>query len=193
VDSSKLDKVAYYVGKVLKDLNIPLLGILPYDRSLAFPLMRTVCSAVRGVVVLNDNKLNNKVEDIISGSLLDVAQLENSNGLLLVASSRMVDSALFKIEEICTSFGRKESPLSGIIATEQGDLQPRSLSYINQHEIPLVRTSLDTFGVVLRYSHIEVKINRSTPWKIKRAIQLIEENVNLDLLLGQLSLTSLSK
>ncbi|NJL76466.1 MAG: AAA family ATPase [Saprospiraceae bacterium] len=193
VDSSKTEKVAHYVGKALKKMDIPLLGILPYDRSLAFPLMKTVCDAVNGVVVYNEERLANKVEDIISGSLLDTARLETSDDLLLVASSRMVDTAVLKIEEMSKLFNRTGSPLSGIVATGPGELQLKSLNYIRKHEIPLVRTSLDTFGVVLKYSHIEVKINRATPWKINRAIQLIEENVNLDQLLDQVELNSLSK
>ena len=34
------------------------------------------------------------------------------------------------------------------------------------------------------YSKIEVKINRSTPWKINMAIELKEKNVNLDMILN---------
>jgi hypothetical protein len=30
---------------------------------------------------------------------------------------------------------------------------------------------------------MEVKINLKTPWKIRRAVELIEERVNMDLLL----------
>jgi hypothetical protein len=33
--------------------------------------------------------------------------------------------------------------------------------------------------VVIKISKLEVKINRRTPWKIAKAIQLIQENVNV--------------
>jgi len=155
-------------------------------------LMKTVCNEINGVVIYNGDKLKeNKVEDILAGSVLDVEQIKKSNDLLLVVSSRLVDTALNKIQEVSKLMGTEESPLSGIVATGQGELEIKSLDYIKRHKIPLIRTSLDTFGVVLKYSKIEVKINRSTPWKVKKAIKLIEENINLDLMLEQVDYKSL--
>jgi len=182
----KMDKVRYYVGKKLDEMGIPLLGVLPYDKSLAFPLMKTVCDAINGIVIYNSDQLgHNKVEDTIAGSLMDVDRLKSSKDLLLVVSTQRVDAALLKIQEVSKLSNLQESPLSGIIATGQGELETNSLDYIKKHKIPLVRTSLDTFGVVLKISRIEVKINRSTPWKVQKAIQLIQENVDLDRLLAQ--------
>ncbi|MEM8527582.1 MAG: AAA family ATPase [Bacteroidota bacterium] len=191
VRPDKIEKVSYYVSKYLSRRDIPLLGVLPYDKSLAYPLMKTVCNAINGIVIYNGDRLNeNKVEDIIAGSVLDKERLKQSNDLLLVVSSRMVDNAILKIEEVSKIMGTEESPLSGIVATGQGELEIKSLEYIKKHRIPLIRTSLDTFGVVLKYSNIEVKINRATPWKVKRAIELIEENIDLDRMLEQVDFRS---
>jgi len=191
VRPDKIEKVSYYVGKYLERNGTPLLGVLPYDKSLAYPLMKTLCNAINGIVIYNGDRLNeNKVEDIIAGSVLDKERLKQSNDLLLVVSSRMVDSAILKIEEVSKIMGTEESPLSGIVATGPGELEIKSLDYIKRHRIPLIRTSLDTFGVVLKYSNIEVKINRATPWKVKRAIELIEENVDLDRMLEQVDFRS---
>ncbi len=183
---SKIDKVEYYVGKKLKEMGIPLLGVLPYDKSLAYPLMKTVCEAVNGIVIYNGDQLAvKKVANIIAGSLLDTDRLKTSNDLLLVVSARLVDKAILKIEEVDKLMGRDDSPISGIIATGQGEMEVKSLDYIKRHKIPLIRTSLDTFGVVLTYGNIEVKINRATPWKVQKAIQLVQQNVDLDKLLEQ--------
>lgn len=191
VRPDKMEKVRYYVGKYLERKGVPLLGVLPYDKSLAYPLMKTVCNAINGIVIYNGDRLNeNKVEDIIAGSVLDKERLKQSNDLLLVVSSRMVDNAILKIEEVSKIMGTEESPLSGIVATGPGELEIKSLDYIKKHRIPLIRTSLDTFGVVLKYSNIEVKINRATPWKVKRAIELIEENIDLDRMLEQVDFRS---
>ena len=59
-----------------------------------------------------------------------------------------------------------------------------TIKYIEENNLPLIRTEFDTYGSVLRISKIEVKINRSTPWKIKMAIDLIENNINLDMILN---------
>ena len=52
----------------------------------------------------------------------------------------------------------------------------------------MVRTELDTYGSVLQISKIEVKINRDTPWKVRQAVELIGEHVDIDLLIQKLGL-----
>ena len=64
-------------------------------------------------------------------------------------------------------------------------MDPHCHDYIENNKIPTIRTHLDTYGSVLKISRIEVKINRSTPWKVERAIKLIEDNVDLDQLLTE--------
>ena len=55
--------------------------------------------------------------------------------------------------------------------------------YLKTHKIPVITTLLDTYGSVVKVSRIEVKINNRTPWKSKRAIELISEHVDFDTLL----------
>lgn len=184
----KLDKVTYYLSKKLKEMNLPLLGVLPYDKSLAYPTMEIVAEAIKGVVVCNEDHCDNKVEDIIAGSLVEVEELKNFQNLLLVVSSQRVNEAIQKIEYISRMLRIENSPLSGVVATGPGLIEGACVEYLQTHKIPLVRTSLDTYGSVLKISRIEVKINRSTPWKVKRAIELIQENVNMEAILRGIDL-----
>lgn len=185
VKPEKIDKVRTYVGKFLESVGLPLLGVIPYDKSLAFPLMKTVAKAINGVVSFNDDQLDNKVEDILAGSLIDLGELKSSKDLLLVVSAQRVGDAIEKIQSISNLVGLDKSPLSGIVATGHGSISGPCLEYIQEHKIPVVRTFLDTYGSVLKISRIEVKINTSTPWKVARAIELIERNVDMDALLEQ--------
>lgn len=182
---TKMEKVKKYVGIKLEQWNLPLLGLLPYDKSLAFPVMKTVAKAIDGEVAYNDNKLDNRVEDIIAGSLIDLKELKSFQGLLLVVSTKSLSNAIKKISSLTRLINKTDSPLAGVVATGEGTIDKECEIYLNHNEIPLVRTQLDTYGSVLKISRIEVKINRRTPWKVKRAIELIEENVNLDLILEQ--------
>jgi len=52
----------------------------------------------------------------------------------------------------------------------------------------MIRTELDTYGSVLQISKIEVKINRNTPWKVRRAIELVGEYVDIQMILERLGL-----
>lgn len=188
VHEDKMEKVRHYLGKYLNGIGIPLLGLLPYDKTLAYPVMKTIGQAVQGTITANPHKLDNKVADILAGSLLDPGKLAELRNLLLVVSTRQANDSIRKIRRISEEMGLEHSPLSGVVATGKGSIDDQCLEYINEHEIPLIRTELDTYGCVIKISRIEVKINRSTPWKVNRAIELIEENVDLDYILKKLKI-----
>lgn len=187
VKPDKLEKVSHYVGKYLEQQNLPLLGVLPYDKSLAFPLITAVTAATRGEIIYNKEKAFNKVAEILPGSLITLAEFKNhpQDSLLVVAADRL-DNAIERIIRLSTILNLENSPLSGIVATGEGDINTKSIEYIKNHRVPVIRTSLDTYGSVLKISRIEVKINLSTPWKVRKAIELIKTNVNTDALLQPL-------
>ena len=184
----KMERVRFYLNKWLEPRGIPILGLIPYEKSLAYPVMRTVADSISGLTTHNHEYLDNKVEDIVAGSLLDIQELKSFDNVLLVAAVRQLEPALDKINMITKVMRKNKSPLSGIVLTGQGTPESRSIDYIIKHNIPMIRTELDTYGSVLQISKIEVKINRNTPWKVRRAIELVGEYVDIDLLTRRLGL-----
>lgn len=184
----KIEKVRRYVGIWLAKESIPLLGVLPYDQTLAYPLIWSINKAVNGTIIFNKDMASNKIESIIAGSLIDLKELSSSQDLLLVVSTKSINSAVNKIKQITENNNFEHSPLSGIVATGSGNIEGSTLSYIEEHRLPLIRTDLDTYGSVLKISKIEVKINRNTPWKISKAIDLIDDNVDIDYIASQIHL-----
>jgi len=179
----KLDKVSNYVTKWLDKHDLPLLGVIPYDQTLAYPLIRSICESVNGTIIYNADYDSNKVSGILAGSLIDLEKLENSNDQLLVVASKSLDEVIRKINNLMENHNIPELPLSGIVATGQGTIAGDTLKFVEKHSLPLIRTHLDTYGCVVKISRIEVKINLKTPWKVAKAIQLISENVDFDKLL----------
>ncbi len=180
---SKLDKVKEYVGKWLTQQNIELLGVVPYDETLAYPLIWTVNNAIAGSIEYFNEKGYQKVEKIIAGSLLNYDDFEGSENMLLVVSPRDLNASIKKLKQYTKSVGLESAPLSGIVVTGKDKISNFSIKYIESNRIPLIRTPLDTYGAVLKISTIEVKINRRTPWKIAKAIDLIRENVEIETIL----------
>lgn len=183
VRPEKIDVIKHYIGLWLKSQNIDLLGVVPYDKTLAYPLISTIASAIGGTITYNADGGSNKVESILAGSLIDLKELEASQDLLLVVNTRSINDAINKIVTISSYNGIQHCPLSGIVATGHGFIDSKTIEYIEANRIPLIRTDLDTYGTVIKISKIEVKINRSTPWKVQRAIQLIEDNVDISKLI----------
>ena len=180
VNPEKMDKIAYYVGEFLEKHDLPLLGILPYDKSLAYPLIKTVAKAVRGNIEFNPDKVDNKVSDILAASILNLKEFDDPKDLLLLVAADRLEVSLEKIAKHCSKIGITGCPLSGIVATGKGEIRGSSLEYIKDNRIPVIRTKLDTYGSVLKISQLEVKINLSTPWKVTRAIELIQNNVKTE-------------
>ena len=188
----KREEVEYFLNKKLTEMNMPLLGVLPYDRSLSYPIMETINQAIDGKVVANGHRLSNRVEDIIAGSLVDVDEFSMFRNILLVVSQKRLNEAIEKINAVAKLKKLQRTPLSGVIVTGDGrhenwfKMDTVQHPYCIEHEIPVITTILDTYGSVVKISRIEVKINTRTPWKIKRAIALIKEHVNFDLLLDRM-------
>jgi len=189
----KRDMVAHYVGKKLNKMGLDLLGVLPFDKRMSFPIMGTINNAISGRCISNDKRLDNRIEDIVAGSLVDVKEFSTFKNILLVVSVKRLGDAIDKVKSITKLKNLKHSPLSGIVLTGDGghslitgsDIQN---DYIEEHKIPVIATQLDTYGSVIKISRIEVKINTRTPWKTKRAIQLINENVEVGTILQKLEL-----
>lgn len=184
----KMEMVRYYLNKWLEPRGIPILGLIPYEKSLAYPVMRTVADSIAGLTTHNGEFLDNKVEEIMAGSLLDTMEFKAFENILLVAAVRQLEPAIEKIDTLMKVMERKQSPLAGIVLTGQGTPESRSIDYIIKHKVPMVRTELDTYSSVLQISKIEVKINRDTPWKVRRAIELIGEHVDLALIRERLGM-----
>lgn len=181
----KLEKVRKYVKMYLDKHNLPLLGVIPYDRSLAYPLLHTVRRVVEGEIMENGHKLGNPIANTIDSSLVEFEEFTNYDHLLLIISSRKLLEAITKIRAFEAENGFEKSTLSGIILTNQQFIDLECRTYIEENEIPIIYTHLDTYGAVMKISKIEVKINRKTPWKISRAEELISGHVDLDMILGE--------
>ncbi len=194
VRQDKYEDIACHLRIRFQKMNIPLLGVLPYDPTLSFPIMEAINQAVDGIVILNEHRLSNKVEDIVAGSLVDTEEFNTFQNLLLVVSYRRLDEAMQKIISISAEKKLKHPMLSGVIVTSDGRYAPWHEQaalrhpYFSEYEIPVVSTTLDTYGSVVKISRIEVKINHRTPWKVERAIELINQYVDVEELIQRLNL-----
>lgn len=179
---SKIEKVRHYVGKSLDRMGIPLLGVIPYEEELGLPLMETVAKELKAQVLFNEDKLDNRVRDVIGGSQMDLQNMVNFDNLLMVVSPSRIDDALQKLNEdsLFMETNSGKSPLSGIILCGRGELKSSTIAYIQDNRIPVLQTVMDTYESVIKVSRIEVKINLKTPWKVTKAIQLFREHVNLE-------------
>lgn len=180
----KIEKVKYYVGKKLDEWDIPLLGVLPYEKTLLYPLLETIGSAINGRVLFNPEGMNNIVENVVAASLMGSHNFEEEKGVLLVTSRNRLNDAITGVQRQCKLKGVSNSPLAGIIITGDGRIVTNlddfeHENYVNEHKIPIIATPLDTYGTAVKISHLEVKINVQTLGKARRAVELVRDFVDL--------------
>lgn len=180
----KIEKVNHYIGKKLNQWDIPLLGVLPYEKTLLYPLLSTINTAINGRVLYNPQSLNKLVENVVAASLMGNHNFEEDQGVLLVVSKNRLNETLLAIQKISKQKGLEKSPLSGIVITGDG----RQLyniedfhheQYIMDHQVAVISTPLDTYGTAVKISHLEVKINVQTLGKARKAIELVRDNLDL--------------
>lgn len=180
----KMDKVRHYVGMQLEKWDIPLLGILPYDKSLLYPLLGSIKDTIRGNIIHNPDGLNNLVENVVAASLLFNHDFEEEPGVLLVVSQKRLNLAMSTIRRIFAEKNLGEEHLAGIVITgdgratvDIGDFE--HMEFVDKYSVPIISTPLDTYGTAVKISHMEVKINVKTMGKARRAAELVNEYVDL--------------
>ncbi len=179
---SKIDKIKKYMGKWCDKTGIKLLGVVPYDHTLAYPVIWTISKKIKGTFIENSHKGGNKVSKTVPGSVIE-KDIYKSKDVLMIVSAKKSKDAMIKLNSILKMNNVDNCPLSGIVITGHGEIDEYILEYVEKNELPLIKTEIDTYGVYLKISRLEVKINRRTPWKVLRAIELIEEHVDLNFLL----------
>lgn len=189
----KMEKIRLYLGKVLNAWGIPLLGVIPYDESMMFPLFEQIRKAVQGRVVFHPEKMDNRIATVVSGSLVETYDLKAHRNILIVSNALRLPEVLRKMMHMAQSQGISHPDIAGILVTGADDghppvqADPLCRDVIQQYQIPVVESALDTYGAALRINALEVKINTRTPWKVKRATELIRENVDIDQLVAIMS------
>lgn len=180
----KIEKVRDYVGKKLKEWDIPLLGVIPYDKTLLYPLFDAVRMNINGRILHHPSGMNNIVENVIAASLLGAHNFDENKGVLLVVSQKRLNLAIGSIRRICAEKKYDKIPLAGVVITGDGRKEVtldnfEHQEFIDKYQIPMVSTTLDTYGTAVKISHMEVKINVQTLGKAQRAVELVNEHVDL--------------
>lgn len=186
VKPDKIESIRDILTRRLEAQGVPVLGFIPYDRSLSFPIMSTVSQSTRARCLLHPERMLNKVQGVMAGSLIEIDHFDDQEGILLVVNNSRFAEAIQRVIDKSTEMGLDRTPLAGIIVTGDGKqgrwykAEDFEHDYLRQHRIPLLATPLETYDTVVMISRIEVKINTDTDWKVSRAIEMFREHVGIE-------------
>ncbi|MEZ4883627.1 MAG: AAA family ATPase [Chitinophagales bacterium] len=175
----KMEKVQESLQCYLEKQKIELLGLVPFAKDLAYPMLSTIATEIQGKVLCAEDYMHELVQDIIAGSLIDLDDLNTDHNYLLVVSTQRLTAALTKLQDIW-SYKNIPPDLTGVVVTGSTLVSADNLYFLNRHNIPVIQTHFDTYESVIKINKLDVKLNTKSPQKIKHAIELYEQHVNID-------------
>ena len=177
----KLDYVADFTRRGLKRKGLELLGVIPHQRILSRPTLRSIKEELNAEELNNSRKLTNLVEDVVVGAMgaNNAVQFFNP-GVLVITPGDREDIIL---AAAATLSGKGLSTLAGIVLT--GDLRPSEevLKLIREMNFPVLLAKDDSYEVASKVHDLIVKTRPDDLEKISLIRDLIGKHVDVSRIL----------
>lgn len=177
---NKKEMIEEYFPKTLKQWNIPIIGFVPFNSFLSRPTMKDFETLFNTNLLAGNAHHYRSFEHLrlVAGSL-DAFEMEtNSNELIITPASRedIILRVLEKYKE------GKENYQGGLILTSALAPSDKLVDLIRSIDIPVLYSPICSYDAMKLITSFITKIRKEDTSKIQKAIQLIEENVNIDAL-----------
>ncbi len=178
----KMEKIRKYASIALERLGVPLLGMLPLEKSLSNPNLSQIVeeTGASWLVPLVKGR-SQRADHIIVGAMSAQRMFDciGKNTLIITPGDR--EDLLFSL---LAASGTTDGPkISGIMLTNGLMPSERILSMLRQVGVPVAATNRECFETTRRISQMIVKTQPGDSDKVSTIETLIRENVDLDRIL----------
>lgn len=181
---SKREMIQDYFPKTLNKWNIPLLGIVPFNDLLNTPAIEDFETLFNTRLISGQEHRYRHFQHprLVAGSLESFQDEIMQNELIITPASRedIINKVLEKHEDAKNMNGVDLE--GGIILTSKQPPSKTILEKIKNSNIPALYSPICSYDAMKMITHFIAKIRTGDALKIERAIKLVEENINLDLL-----------
>jgi uncharacterized protein len=158
----------------IQKLDIPVLGILPYQSELSRFTMRFVADILFSKILAGEESLDNEVEHIVIGAMSVGSALRET---VFTKEKKLVITGGDRTDMILAAL---ESGTSGIILTNNILPQPSVVSRASELKVPLLLVSLDTFQAAKQVDDREPLLTRHEPKKVEMWTRLVKEYLDME-------------
>jgi BioD-like phosphotransacetylase family protein len=183
VRPEKLEKVKIALQKGLENKGIRLLGVIPDTPILSAPTVEQIMQRLDLRLFCGGENIHARVKHTI------VAAMEPHNmighlkdGTLVITSGDRVDNILVSVSSHLVHEG-VGAHISAVILT--GGLIPdaKIINLLKESKIPVLISDFDTYTVAAKIENLTFKIQKTDKDKIREAVRLVKDNVNVDAIL----------
>lgn len=176
----KYDKIARLVKKGMKQKDLDVLGVLPYQKILDIPTMREIKEELKIKAMYEGEHLDQQAEKVLIGAMRvrDALQYIENNSLMIIPGDR--DDMIHATCDIHAGRLKKGINISGVILS--GGLLPRvrTLSMLKDSKIPVLVTEEETYSIASRVHSLVVKLKPQDSHKIKIIVDMVDKYVDID-------------
>ncbi|MDR1816962.1 MAG: AAA family ATPase [Puniceicoccales bacterium] len=184
--ADKIEFVREYVGRGLRHLGVPLIGVLPLVSRLARPNLSQVVSEIDGrwVNFFHAERGSDRVLKVIMGAMSANTIADHLGRGVLVILPGDRDDLLYALSAYASS---SDDPVAcGIILTNNLVPKQRILDMLAKARIPVVRTEAESFTVTAKINNMTVKTQPEDTDKIPHIERIVRDNIDLNGLLRRL-------
>jgi BioD-like phosphotransacetylase family protein len=183
----EFDRINQWMRRVLDQMGIRLLGMIPYEPDLARASLLTLFERFRGTCLNHEAGMEKPLGKVVLGAMSAGSVLERlTGGVTLICP---VDREDVIVAALAAMFlgGRKDLTIASIVVTDGGRLSEAALKMIRRTTIPVLQVEPDAYSVVSELHASNFKILPSDGDKIRKAIQVVQERVDLEAALAGLA------
>jgi BioD-like phosphotransacetylase family protein len=182
VQPEKIPLVADYAGRGLKQLGVPLLGVLPIQNMLSAPNLLQIAEETEGRWINSEaHGRNQRILRVIIGAMTAKGIIDYLlPGTLVITPGDRDDVILAAIASAGLS---GQQGISGIVLTQDILPHPKILELLAQTDIPVIAARSDSYTVASQIHNMTVKTQPQDFDKIPVIKKLIQDHVDLKQLL----------
>ena len=156
----KYDRISRLVKKGLLQKDLPVVGVLPYQKILDIPTMREIQEELKIDILSKGKSLDTMVENVLIGAMnvKDAMEYIKNNSLMIIPGDR--DDMIESVCRVHAGKLKKRFNISGIILSGGMMPRPENLDDIEKAGIPALITKEDTYSVAARIHSMVVKSPR---------------------------------
>ncbi len=183
VEADKLGFIADYAGRGLARLGVPLLGVLPIQKTLTSPNLAQIVEEIGGRW-LNGRAsgANERIDEVVIGAMTAKGVVDVLKpGVLLVTPGDRDDLLFATISTAGLSGGKV---VSGIVLTGNTLPHPRLIELLSRTPIPVVAVADEAYAVASNINSMTIKTQPQDADKIPIIKRMVLDHVDLRKLLA---------